>query len=93
MGVLLTVSSLLSSESTGTSNEDSRVVLENDFTARSILGVGDSRDGSGFALVENFSELRGRDESAGSRDRLLDGEVLFTVKKHHRREVREPIDY
>lgn len=88
----LTVSGFLSTESTRATDEDGRVVLEDDIAARGILRVGDGRDGSGLALVENLGELRGRDESAGSGNGLLDREVLLSVKEHHGGEVREPVD-
>lgn len=69
------------------------MVLEDDFTTRSVLGVSDSSDSSSFAFVEDLSEFRGRGESSRGRNRLLDRKVLFSVKEHHRREVGKPVDW
>jgi len=68
------------------------MVLKDDFTTRSVLGVSDGSDSGSFTLVENLGELRGRSESSGGRDGLFDRKVLFSVKKHHWREVGKPVD-
>lgn len=77
------VSTLLgATKSTGSTDEESELVLEQNF-AGFILG-GDRQDNRGtLALIEDFNDAGIRDKLAAGGDRLLEFKELLTVQQHH----------